>query len=157
MSSTQKTLRVICIIIIVFAVIGILAGLAVMGLGGLIGGVSATDPSALSTSIDGLTAEETAALGVGAGVFTGVIGFIVVISALIDLLIGILGLRGAKDPAKIGPFSVFCIIGIVLNALSLIAGVAQGSDASTIISSIISLALVIWCYVLARKIKETAN
>ena len=84
-----------------------------------------------------------------------VLGAGALISGVIDLLIGIFGLRGAKDPRKIGPFFVFSIIGLVLSILNLIISLTSGvSDLTTIGSNIVSVALLIGCVVLANKVRQ---
>lgn len=88
-------------------------------------------------------------------VYFFVLGAGALISGVIDLLIGIFGLRGAKDPRKIGPFFVFSIIGLVLSILNLIISLTSGViDLTTIGSNIVSVALLIGCVVLANKVRQ---
>ena len=150
MTSAQKTLRVISIIIVVFAVIGIILGLLGMAGGGILGAASSTTEVSNELAKEGYTSSD----GAAAGILVMVGGLVVIISAVIDLIVGILGMRGAKDPSKIGAFFVICIIGIVLAVLSLISAIGGGSDASSILSNVISLVLIIWCFYLANKIKN---
>ena len=152
MNSTQKTLRILCIITVIMAILCIIVGVLSMGAGGLIGIASTTNEGASELAAQGYDSST----GVAAGVLVGALGVGIIISGIIDLIIGLLGMRGAKDPSKIGPFWVFCIIGIVLNALSVIGCFMQGADATNIVSNIISLALVVWCFFLANKIKTQA-
>ena len=149
MSSAQKTLRIICIVLTVLAIIGIVLGLLGMATGGLIGAVSVSNEGAAELAAQGYSSDA----GLGAGILVGGASLAILISGIIDLIIAILGLRGAKDPSKIGPFRVFCIIGIVLCVLGVLACFTGSVDASTAISNVISLALVIWCFVLTNKIK----
>lgn len=85
------------------------------------------------------------------GAVVGLAGIGVIIGGGINLLIGILGVRGANNPAKIMPFFVLSIIGLVFGALSFIMNISQGSFEP---SSLVGLALQIACVVLAFNVKK---
>ncbi|MDO4502843.1 MAG: hypothetical protein Q4D06_06630 [Coriobacteriia bacterium] len=141
-SGPQKTLKVISIVLIVLAAIGLLMGLVAIAGGAMIGAAG---------SVPGSTIDADQAMA--AGVMTGAMGLVVIFANVVDLIIGILGLRGANDPSKIGPFYVMTIIGMVLTGLGVLSALFSGSDLSTMASNVISLALIVWCFVLARNIK----
>lgn len=146
MSGSQKALKIISILVIVFAVLAILLGAVFFA--------AMTDPSFTSTTTD---IEGTMWTG---GEMAAVVGGFLVIAGVVDLIVGILGLRGAKNPAKIGAFYVIAWIGLVINAIELIltfVSMAQGTaDASTLTSSFINLAFMVVCVWLARNIKQAA-
>lgn len=131
MSSSRKALKIISIIMIIFAIFLILFGL-LMTLGfALVGDANST------TAV--------------AGAVAGTLGIVFAVTGLVYILIGFLGIRGANDPQKIMPFYVLSIIGAVLGLLGLISNLVQGSFSPT---SLIGLALVIACVVLAYNVKK---
>ncbi|MEG0072491.1 MAG: hypothetical protein RR692_04795, partial [Raoultibacter sp.] len=103
-SSAQKWLRILSIILIVLSILSILGGLFM-----LIGG-SAVGASIIDTASN----EEAMVVGL-----TLAGGIILLVSGIVDLVISIFGLRGAKNPKKIGAFFVLAIIGVVVAALGL--------------------------------------
>lgn len=147
MSGYQKALKVIAIIEIVIAVLCI--GLGIL----FFAAVGSGDP-ALSDTVD----IEGQAYSFGAvGVIGG--GFMIVIG-IFELITGILGVRGANNPSKIGPFYVlagFClglsIVELILAFVSLAQGTADGSTVSSGIFSVVINAVCVW---LAAKIKKQA-
>ncbi len=139
-SSSRKVLKIISIIMIIFSLLGVIAGLFLLIGGGALG-VSGVD-----------AADDTAA---AAGGLTMILGFGMLISALFNLLIGIFGLRGANNPRKIGVFFVLAIIGVVFAVLNMMGTFFGGAvDFSTLLSSLVSLALPVVCVVLANNIKK---
>lgn len=139
MSGSQKALKVISIILVIWAIVGILLG-AFLAAGSAVPGLSAE-----SIDMDGTTMNmSTAALGFGIGI---------IITGVIDLIIGLLGLRGAKNPHKIGLFFVLCIIGLVLGVIGLVMNIMQGAFQWT---SLVSVLIVAMCTFLAYSIKKQA-
>ncbi|MEG2531241.1 MAG: hypothetical protein RR822_06375 [Raoultibacter sp.] len=142
-SSAQKWLRILSIILIVFSILSILAGLLLFA-GGSVVGASIID-----------TASDEDAMAVG---LTLAGGLILLVSGIVDLIIGLFGLRGAKNPKKIGVFFVLAIIGVVVAALGLISTLTSGPlDAASIISGLISLALPGLGLYFASQIKKENN
>ena len=137
MSGSQRALKIICILLIAWAVILIAFGaFLTFGSGFATGNI---------VDSQGATVD-AAAMSIALGIGT-------VVGGVVNLIIALLGLRGAKNPRKIGAFFVLCIIGVVLGLISLGMSIAQGSFQW---SSIVSLALVIVCTVLASSIKKQA-
>lgn len=139
MSGSQKTLKIISIILIVWAVVIILFG-ALMAAGSAVPGMSAESIDMNGTAMD----MATAALALGVGI---------IINGVISLIIALFGLRGAKNPHKVGAFFVLCVIGLVLGLVGIVMSIAQGSFQWT---SLVSLALIVVCTVLASNIKKQA-
>lgn len=137
MSGSQKALKVVSIIMIIYAIIVVLLG-AFLCFGASIPGVAGQAIDVNGSTID------AAALSVAMGA-----GF--VISGVFYLIIGFLGHRGAKNPAKIGPFFVLSVIGVVLAVVGSVMAVMQGSFP---LSQLIGLLVVILCAVLAFNIKK---
>lgn len=140
MSGSQKALKIISIILIVWAILTI-AGGAFFCVGGALPGASDQTVSVEGQSLNLATTAM-------------VMGIAMAIGGVIDLIIGILGMRGAKNPAKIGVFFVLCIIGAVLSLIGLGMTIAQGTFNW---SSLISLVVIIVCLVLSYNIKKQAN
>ena len=124
---------------IVWAVLVIVMG-AFLAAGSQVPGVSGESIDFEGTSMD----MSAAAIGLG-------VGF--VIAGVIDLVIALLGLRGAKNPKKIGAFFVLCVIGLVLGVVGAAMQIMQGTFQW---SSLVSVALVLVCTVLANNIKKQA-
>lgn len=64
-----------------------------------------------------------------------------------------LGLRGAKNPRKVGPFFVLCIIGLVLGLVGLGMSLAQGTFD---LWSLVSVVIVAVCLYLSAQVKKQA-
>lgn len=140
MSGSQKALKIISIVLIVYAALMLLLG-ALMAAGSQVPGMSGTtidmgDGTAMDASMAAV------ALGVGT-----------VIGGVVYLVIALLGLRGAKNPAKIGAFFVLCVIGLVLGVIGVGMSIVQGSLQW---QSLVGLALIAVCTFLAAKIKKQA-
>lgn len=139
MSGSQKTLKIISIVLVVWAILVILLG-AFLAAGSAVPGMSAE-----SIDMGGSTTDmATAALGFGIGIAVG---------GVVNLVIGLLGLRGAKNPHKIGLFFALCIVGLVLGVVGIVMSVMQGAFQWT---SLVSLVIVAACTYLAAKIRKQA-
>ena len=148
-SGSQKALLVISIIEIVFAVIALLGGLMMMFGGSLIGAVdSAEVTEALAGS--GITQGEL-------GVLAGMGGLIIIFSGIIELILGILGVRAANDNQKIMPVWIVAIIELVFCVISLIAVIVNGSFSTQGLSTIVSLVFAGFTMWIANNIKTQAG
>ena len=143
MTGSQKAIKVLSIIVIVVAILSIVAGLVTCA-GGAAGVMAGADASAV----------EQEQLALGAGVLFVLAGGALV-SGIIDLIVGLLGLRGAKDPNKIMPFFVIAIIGAVFAVLNLIGCFTSGQlDGTSIASAVVQLALMVVCVILANNVRK---
>lgn len=138
MSGSQKALKVISIILIVWAVLGMLLGLFFAG-GSLMPGIADQAVDVGDGSTVNLAA---AAMG---------LGILAILSSLVYLVVGVLGLRGAKNPRKIGAFFVMCVIGLVLAIIVIALDLMNGRFDWT---NLLDLAIIVVCTVLAQKIKK---
>ncbi len=149
----QKALFVISVIFIIFGAIGF-GGCVLLAAG--VGVVSTL--AAASGSADAGTALFAGSIGVVLLVFSS-------IGCIIDIIIGVLGIRGANNAAKVGAFNVFAIIGLIFAIISLALTIgaictnssAASSASSAIISAIISLILPGICVWLGTSIKKEGN
>ncbi len=141
MSGSQKAIKVLSIISIVFGVIGIVFGLLAFAGAGVIGNQMVTYQG----------------VSYSAGALSIAGGFMLLIDGILDIVVGWLGLRGAKDPAKIGPFYVLCWIEVILVvvgfACMLFNGAAIGNAIVSLVGNIIVPLILL---ILARNIKNQA-
>ena len=137
MSGSQKALKVVSILLIIYAVVMALFGIFMVATGSLLSGET--------INVDG-TAQ-------AANVMAAALGGGMIVGGVIDLIIGLLGLRGAKNPRKVGPFFVLCIIGLVLGLVSLGMSIAQGSFNPW---SLVSLVIIVVCLYLSSQVKKQA-
>lgn len=138
-SGSQKALKIISIILVVWSILVIALG-AFLAAGSAVPGMSAE-----TIDMGGeVTDMATAALAFGIGTAIG---------GVINLVIGLLGLRGAKNPHKIGLFFVLCIVGLVLGVVGIVMDFMQGSFQWT---SLVSVVIVAVCTYLAHSIKKQA-
>lgn len=143
MTGSQKAIKVLSIIVVIVGVLAIALGL-VSCLGGVAGVAGGGDA----------TASEQEALALGAGMLF-FLGGAAVVSGVIDLIVGLLGLRGAKNPEKIMPFFVIAIIGAVFAVVNLIGCFTSGQlDSSNIASAVVQLVLMVVCVVLANNVRK---
>lgn len=148
MSGYRKFLKVFSIIEIVLAVLTLVLALASMG-------IIALGPEVTSETVsaDGVT--------LTVGQTFAAFGAIALISGVIDLIVGILGVRGANNPEKIGAYLVLAVIAFLFDAVELvltIISMAQGTaDANGLLSALISAALNGALVYIAYKIKSEAK
>ena len=148
-SGSQKVLLVLSIISIIGAVLVLLSGLAIMLGGALIGSVDATE-AADALAGTGITQSQ-------AGVFAGVSGLVIVFAGVIELIVGILGVRAANDNQKIMPVWVLALIELILYAISLIMICVNGTFGTEGVGAIVSVivaALILW---ICNNIKREAG
>lgn len=143
MSTSQKVLKIIAIITILSGISYVLAALAFAGLGAFGGSdvISLEDmPIAIPANIAG-------------GLFAVLAG----ITAVIYLLLGIFGLRGANVPSKIMPVYNLSVIAIVFSAIQVIVWEFTRGDTfdfANAFSVFIGLAEAILIFTLARNIRK---
>lgn len=137
MSGSQKALKVVSVLLIIYAVAMAAFGIFMVAGGSFLVGET--------VDVDGTAqAANVMAAALGAGTIAG---------GVIDLIIGLLGLRGAKNPRKVGPFFVLCIIGLVLGLVGLGMSLAQGTFD---LWSLVSVVIVAVCLYLSAQVKKQA-
>lgn len=127
MSPWQIWLKRLCIVMIVWALVEIAVGLAAIV-------VSHVAAGAVVAGIDVRTAAAT-------------VGTSALLSATLNLLIGLLGIRGAENPNKIALFFWITLADAVLTAWALASSLSSGIvDPTGIVSGlfIIALAVCAW-------------
>ena len=140
MSNSRKALKVLSILAIIFAAMQILlGGLLFLGAGaGLMAG------QVVETGTEVMDASSAA-------IYSGVS---LVLVAVLSIVVGIFGLRAAKDPSKIGPYKVLAIIGLVIGIIQMLSFVISGQIASYGISGWLGLAMLVFCVILAFNISK---
>lgn len=148
-SGSQKALLVLSILNIIGAVLALLSGLAMMMGGALIGAVDSSEAAAALQGT-GVTQGEI-------GVVAALAGFMVIFGGIVELIMGILGVRAANNNQKIMPVWVLAIISLVLNAIGLVAAIVNGSFATQGVSYILALILAVLMMWIANNIKREAG
>ena len=137
MSGSQKALKVVSVLLIIYAVVMTAFGSFLVAGGSFLAGET--------IDVNG-TAE-------AANVMAAALGGGTIVGGIVDLVIGLLGLRGAKNPRKVGPFFVLCIIGLVLGLVGLGMSLAQGTFD---LWSLVSVVIVAVCLYLSAQVKKQA-
>ena len=148
-SGSQKFLLVISIINIIFAVIGLLGGIV-----GVLGGAlfSAADPAEVAESLSGTGVTQGQAGGIVVAAF-----LFVFLASVVELIVGILGVRAANDNQKIMPVWVLSLINVILYVIGLIMTFVNGTFSTDGLSSILSLIFAGLLFWVANNIKKQAG
>ena len=147
-TGSQTGLKIISIIDIIGGIFFALT--AVMLLAG--GAVLGSDPS-IAANATANTGMETSTI-VGLAV---ILSFMLIISAIITIITGILGLRAAKDNQKIKPVWILAIIGLIFAVISFISSVIGGLNGSNIGSTLAGLIMPAVTFWLANNVKKEAG
>ena len=147
-SGSQTGLKVISILDIIGGVFIALSAFMMLAGGAIIG----TDPNA--------AAEAAAEIGMEASTVVGIatwVGVMLLVSAAITLITGILGLRAAKDNQKVKPVWIISIIALVFAVISFIMTITGGGDSGSIGSSLGGLVMPAITFWLANNVKKEAG
>ena len=143
-SGSQKVLLVLSILEIIGAAIALITGvMAFVGAGAVL-----TDASTVAGT--GATQDEAA------GVFVILSGLLIV-SGVWSLLCGIFGVRAANDNQKIMIVWVFCLIGVILAVVGIVAAIINGSFGSQVWSLLGTLVFSGIMFFIANNIKKEAG
>lgn len=132
--------------LVVFAVISIVLGLAFLAL--IAAGLGTDAVNAMDPNDPDLVA------GIAVGL---VLGVVLVGSGVVDLVVGALGLRGARDPRKVKPFFVLCVIGLAIEVAGDVWLAAQGMLSSIGASGAVELLVIGACTWLAYDIMRQSR
>lgn len=148
MTGSQKALKVISIIVIILAVLCVLAGAALL----------IPNLAYVSADFPNVEGADRATVAAGAALML-VISGVLIVSGVIDLIVGILGLRGAKDPKKIGGFFAIAVIGLIIATINLAITLFSGQqlDFSTLSAPIAQLVVMLICVILANNVRNLRN
>ena len=81
----------------------------------------------------------------------------VLIACVIELIVGILGVRAANDNQKIMPVWVLALIDVIMYAIGIIFTVVNGDFGSQGLSAILSLVFGLLLFWVANNIKKQAG
>ncbi len=147
-TGSQKALFVLSILSVIFGGLGVILALLA-----LLGGIG----------LGLLTPEQLAEVGLsnrGAGKATAIlttISIIALLSSAFSLLIGILGIRAAKDNSKIMPVWVLALIDLIFTIISTVVSLLNGASFDEIISFIFGIIFSAIIFALANNIKKQAG
>ena len=79
---------------------------------------------------------------------------VMIIIGLISLIIGILGIRAANDPAKAGPLFKLAVISLGISVINLFVGIFGGNFSVHSLIECVPPALMTWC---SNNLKKQAN
>lgn len=144
-SGSQKVLLVVSILEIISAAFVLIAGIMALIGAGASGSISTGD------------ADVDSVVQAGVGAMFGIASVLALISGGWSLFCGILGVRAANDNQKIMIVWVFSLINLILQVITIVMGIFDGSFGANWLSYIISLiwpALMFW---IANNIKYEAG
>ena len=143
-TGSQKALKVISWIVIVFAILSIVLGVVALAGGSLMAGASL---QAEGQDQQNILIVSGLAFGVAAAAIIG---------GIVDFIIGMLGLRGAKNPNKIGVFFVIAIIGLILAIIDFVAPfvLKMTLTPTTLASGVVEVLLMVIVVALANNIRK---
>lgn len=134
MTPWQIWLRRLCIVLIVWAALEVILGILLVVFSGFV-------PADLLKDIEGFGAN------IDAQFFAKFLGVSAMVGAVINVVVALLGIRGAKSPGKIAVFFWIALVDAVVTAWALASSISQGAlDPSSLVSGlfIISLAVCAW-------------
>ena len=146
MKQGSTLLKVISIIMIIFAILAMIGGVLFLVGGGMIAGSGAIEGATGNTLSISNTGEvsgsdaDMAVLGMS-GAF--VVGIAFIIAGIIDLIIGIVGVKASKTNGKHTGAFLLGIIGVVFAGLTLIGTLASSSGdiGSSLAGGVVGLVL----------------
>ena len=147
-TGSQTGLKIISILDIIGGILVALSAVLLFVGGAAIG----SDPSIAASA----TAETGMEASTVVGVATG-LGIMLIVSAAITFITGILGLRAAKDNQKIKPVWIISIIALVFAVISFIMSVVGGGNGANIGSLLGSLVMPAITFWLANNVKKEAG
>ena len=147
-TGSQTGLKIISILDIIGGILVALSAVLLFVGGAAIG----SDPSIAASA----TAETGLEASTVVGVATG-LGIMLIVSAAIIFITGILGLRAAKDNQKIKPVWIISIIALVFAVISFIMSVVGGGNGANIGSLLGSLVMPAITFWLANNVKKEAG
>ena len=70
---------------------------------------------------------------------------VMIVIGLFSLIVGILGVRAANDPSKIGPVFTLAVISLVISVIGLVGSIFGGSFSIYSLIECVPPALMTWC------------
>ena len=79
---------------------------------------------------------------------------VLIVIGLLSLIIGILGIRAANDPSKIGPVFTLAVVSLGISVINLFVGIFGGNFSIHSLIECIPPALMTWC---TSNVKKQSN
>ena len=79
---------------------------------------------------------------------------VMIVIGLFSLVVGILGLRAANDPSKVGPVYKLAVISLAISVINLFVGIFGGNFSIYSLIECVPPALMTWC---SNNLKKQAN
>ena len=79
---------------------------------------------------------------------------VMIVIGLFSLCIGILGVRAANDPSKIGPVFILGVISLIISVVNVFVGIFGGNFSVYSLVECVPPALMTWC---ANNVKKQTN
>lgn len=146
--NAKSSLKILGIASIIFGIVGVVLGFGLVAGGGMFGADTLTS-GAVSTADQANQVTVVTGMVVVMGIFT-------IVSAVVDVLLGVFSVRASKDFTKIGPAYTFSIIALVLSLISVFLNFRE-FNLSTLISSLPGIVFSIVIFLCARTIKQNGN
>ena len=70
---------------------------------------------------------------------------VMIVIGLFSLIVGILGVRAANDPSKIGPVFILAVVSLIISVVNLFVGVFGGNFSIYSLIECVPPALMTWC------------
>ena len=138
MSASQKYIKIVSILNIIGGAFYVLIGILGFLGKGLVGNEALIEEAGDSS----------------APMITNIFLIVMIVIGLFSLVVGILGVRAANDPSKIGPVFTLAIISLVISVISLVGGIFGGSFSIYSLIECVPPALMTWC---ANNVKKQAK
>ena len=130
MSGSQKYIKIVSILNIIGGAFYVLIGiLGFLGMG-LVGNEALIEQAGGDSSAP-----------MAANVFL----IVMIVIGLFSLVVGILGVRAANDPSKIGPVFTLAVVSLIISVVNLFVGIFGGNFSIYSLVECVPPALMTWC------------
>ena len=130
MSASQKYIKIISILNIIGGVFYVLIGILGFLGKGLVGNEALIEQAGGDSS---------------APMVANVFLIVMIVIGLFSLVVGILGVRAANDPSKIGPVFTLAVVSLIISVVNLFVGIFGGNFSIYSLIECVPPALMTWC------------
>lgn len=130
MSESQKYIKIVSILNIIGGAFYVLIGILGFLGKGLVGNEALIEQAGGDSSAP-----------MAANVFL----IVMIVIGLFSLVVGILGVRAANDPSKIGPVFTLAVVSLIISVVNLFVGVFGGNFSIYSLIECVPPALMTWC------------
>lgn len=130
MSASQKYIKIVSILNIIGGAFYVLIGILGFLGKGLVGNEALIEQAGGDSSAP-----------MAANVFL----IVMIVIGLFSLVVGILGVRAANDPSKIGPVFTLAVVSLIISVVNLFVGIFGGNFSVYSLIECVPPALMTWC------------